>query len=71
MIGINKYMWEQMTVGGRRQLMLHEVGHCSYNLDHTDTDNEVMSPSMNPYGRIHTYKDSHTKFIQQYEQYGR
>ncbi len=71
MIAINKYMWEQMTVGGRRQLILHEVGHCSYNLDHTDTYDEVMSPSMNPYGRIHTYKDSQTNFIQQYERYGR
>ena len=69
-IAIDKLAWANSDTDGRRQLLLHEIGHCSYGLGHTDTVGTVMYYSMVLKGAKNRYKQAQKMFIELYNTYG-
>jgi hypothetical protein len=43
---VNKDYWNSFDENKRTQLMMHEMVHCLFNLDHVDDDTHFMSPYM-------------------------
>lgn len=43
---VNKDYWNSFDENKRNQLMMHEMVHCLFNLDHVDDDTHFMSPYM-------------------------
>ena len=70
MIVVDKLSWANSDTDGKKQLMLHEVGHCSYGLGHTEVVGAVMYYSMILKGAKKRYKQAQKEFIKMYNTYG-
>ena len=68
---IDRLSWAESDKEGKRHLLYHEVGHCSYGLDHSSVIGTVMYYSFSTTGLKGRYEQAHKEFVELYNTYGR